>query len=368
MAPKRRNHENRALPKYWRFYKGSYSYRVPPQLRHLHGGKTEISLGQSLSGAYQKFALLYQTEECITLMRSLFDRYAAEVVPDKAQSTQKSNYRSLTRLRDAIGDNLVNAVTSQAIYTYRDKCGRKYSKKYANLDLEVLSHCFTKAIEWGVIHHHPMTNKKVVKFSLKGRDRYVEDWELEEWCRVASPFLLAYAGLKGVTGLRKQDMLTIRLKDISETELTSVNLKTGKTIRFPLYDTNGEPTTVKLALDDVQDYYRSQRKHKRAVVMSQYLFHNRKGECYWSFEKATCSGFDSIWQRHMKKALSETQLEEKFTDHDLRTKVASDLDTDQQASDLMAHSSLQVTRKHYRLKGQKAVPASGFNLHKKKSK
>lgn len=181
----------------------------------------------------------------------------------------------------------------------------------------------------------------------------MEDWELEEWCKVASPFLLAYATLKGVTGMRNQDMLTIRLKDISETELT---IKTGKTIRFPLYDADGEPTTVQLALEDVRDYYRSQRKHKRAVVMSQYLFHNRKGECYWNFEKATCSGFDSIWQRHMKKALTDTQLQESFTDHDLSTKVASDLDSDQEASALLAHSSLQITRKHYRLRGQKVVP------------
>ena len=57
-----------------------------------------------------------------------------------------------------------------------------------------------------------------------------------------------------MTGLRKQDMLAIRLEHLSEIELTSVNLKTGKTIRFPLYGTDGEPKSVKLALDDVQDY------------------------------------------------------------------------------------------------------------------
>tara|TARA_R110001599_G_C12267100_1_gene660955 strand:- start:161 stop:1162 length:1002 start_codon:yes stop_codon:yes gene_type:complete len=333
-------------------------------MRHLHGGKTEISLGQSLSAAYQKYGTLHQTEECITMMRELFDRYTAEIVPEKALSTQKSNHRSLGRLRGALGNNLVNTVTPQGIYSYRDKCGRKHSKKYANLDLEVLSHCFSKAIEWGVTNAHPMTGKKVSKFSLEGRDRYVQDWELEEWCRTAPPFLLAYISLKGVTGLRKQDMLTIRLSDISETELTSTNIKTGKKIRFPLYTDDG-PSTVKLALDLVLDYYRSQRKHKRAVVLSQYLFHNRKGECYWSAKKETCSGFDSIWQRAMKKALAETQLEERFTDHDLRTKVASDLDTDQQASDLMVHSSLQITRKHYRLKGQKVAPAPGFVMPNK---
>lgn len=364
MAPQTRKKTNRALPKYWRLKNGTYMYRVPQHLRHLHNGKTEISLGQTLSKAYATYAGLYQVEECVTLMKELFDRYTAEVVFEKALATQKSNFRSLSRLRSALGDNVITSVTSQAIYKYRDLCGRKHSKKYANLDLEVLSHCFTKAIEWGAIASHPMTDKKVVKFSLEGRDRYVEDWELEEWCKVASPFLLAYAGLKGATGLRKQDMLTIRMRDISDDELTVTSLKTGKTIRFPLW-IDGEPTSVQAALEDIQEYYRGIQQRSRVPKLSQFLFHNRKGECYWNFDKATCSGFDSIWQRYMKKALAETQLEESFTDHDLRTKVASDLDSDQEASALLAHSSLQITRKHYRLRGQKVTPASGFNLPKR---
>jgi integrase len=363
MAPKDRNREHRSLPKYWRKRHNSYTYRVPPQLRHLHDGKKEISLGTSLSGAYAKYASLYQVEECITLMRELFDRYASEIVPEKALATQASNHRSLCRLRDALGDNLVSSVTPEAIYSYQDKCARKHSKKYANLDLEVLSHVFTKAIRWGAIGFHPM-KKNIEKFTLPARDRYVEDWELEEWCKTAPPFLLAYVALKGTTGLRKQDMLTIKKSDISDTELTSKNIKTGKRIRFPLY-TEGKPTTVKVALDLVHDYYRSIR-NPRVPQMSQFLFHNKKGESYYKPEKLNpCSGFDSIWQRAMKKALAQTELPQSFTDHDLRSKVASDLDTDQQASDLLAHSSLQMTRKHYRLKGQKVDPAPGFKIESK---
>ena len=176
--------------------------------------------------------------------------------------------------------------------------------------------------------------------------------------------MLAYIGLKGVTGLRKQDMLTIKKSDISDTELTSKNIKTGKRIRFPLY-IEGEPTTVKLALDDVQDYYRSTRNPK-VPQMSQFLFHTKKGETYYKPEKLNaCSGFDSVWQRAMKKALAQTGLTASFTDHDLRSKVASDLDTDQEASALLAHSSLQVTRKHYRLRGQKVAPAPGFKIGSK---
>jgi hypothetical protein len=50
----------------------------------------------------------------------------------------------------------------------------------------------------------------------------------------------------------------------------------------------------------------------------------------------------------MKKALEQTRLEERFPEHDLRTKLGSDLDTDLQASELLAHSSRQLTRMHYR--------------------
>lgn len=61
-----------------------------------------------------------------------------------------------------------------------------------------------------------------------------------------------------------------------------------------------------------------------------------------------------------RKALAETALQDSFTEHDLRAKVGSDLATDQMASDLLAHSSTQITRKHYRLRGQQVTPAKGF--------
>lgn len=370
MAPQSRNPSNRALPKYWRLHKGSYSYRVPPHMRHLHGGKTEISLGQSLSAAYQKFATLYQTEENITLMRELFDRYRMEVVTEyESANTRDSKNRSLDRLRAAMGDNLVSTANSQAIYIYKNHIGKTRSKTIANRDLECLSHVFTMAIEWGAMKGHPMTGKQVTKFSLTGRDRYVEDWELDEWAKVANPFLVVYAKLKGVTGLRQQDLLTLERKNITDTHLVSVNIKTGKKLRFPLYNQEGEPTTVRIALDEVDAYYRSQltkklrSRHPQAlppVVSAPWVFYTRKGGCYYDMENRRSPGFKNIWGRSMKKALAETSLTDSFREHDLRAKVASDMDTDIQAQEQLAHSDAAVTRKHYRRKGTVVQPARGF--------
>lgn len=267
-----------------------------------------------------------------------------------------------------MGDNLVTMITPQFVYKYRDHIGRTRSKRRANQDLEVLSHIFTKAIEWGVISEHPMTNKKVVKFPTKGRDRYVEDWELQEWAKVANPFLVVYIVLKGTTGLRQQDLLTIRNRDITGTELTSVNIKTGKKLRFPLFTAAGAPTTVKLALDAVAAYYHADRvrrsKGTRLLppVVSPWLFHTKKGNGYYNFEASRPSGFRSIWQRSMTKALKETSLEERFTEHDLRAKVGSDVESDIDAQKLLAHSNAATTRKHYRRKGATMTPARGFSL------
>lgn len=368
MAPKTRAKENRSLPKYWRLKNGSYSYRVPPHLRLLHGGKGEISLGQSLHEAYRRYADLFQVEDDITMMQELFDRYRLNVVPEHASAnTRKSKSLSLDRLRAALGENPIAVMRPQVIYQYRDHIGRSRSKKQANLDLEVLSHCFTKAIEWGLTSDHPMTNKRVVKFSLPGRDRYVEDWELQEWASVANAFLVAYVVLKGATGLRQQDLLRLQKKDITNAELSSVSLKTGKKMRFPIYTQDGMPTTVRQALDVVEAHYAEQNSSRRHPIISPWLFHNRKGECYYDLEKRSASGFQSVWQRSMKKALEETQLAQRFTEHDLRAKVGSDLDTDLQASELLAHSSAQLTRKYYRRKGQTVTPAPGFRIQGSKA-
>lgn len=357
MAVNQRTKANSRLPKYWRFKHGTYSYRVPPHLRAMHGGKGEISLGQNLADAYRKFAGLHEAPGALRYMHELFDRYRLEVVTEHASAnTRKAKNTCLDRLRAAMGDNLISVIVPQVIYQYRDHIGKTRSKKQANLDLEVLSHCFTKAIEWGAAASHPMTGKKVVKFSLAGRDRYVEDAELQAWATVANPFLVVYVVLKGVTGLRQQDLLTIRHADISATHLTSVNLKTKKKLRFPLWFADDVPTTVKIALDAVAQYYAAQ------PVASEWLFHTRTGACYYNVEKGQASGFASVWQRSMKKALATSGLNESFTEHDLRAKASSDLDSDMDAQKLLAHANAATTRKHYRRKGTLVQPAGGFTL------
>ncbi len=377
MAPKKRNPKNRSLPKYWRIKVVKeityYTYRPPPHMREFSGGKAEISLGRSLAGAYKKFSEIYGKDECVVTLGNMLDRYMMEVVPEyESENTRDSKFRSIVRLRASMGESLLTSVDATVIKKYKKRIGDTRSHTIANRDLECLSHMFSVALEWGILTHHPMLNKQVTKYSLDGRDRYVEDWEVHEWAKVANPFLVAYARLKGATGLRQQDLLTLEKKNITDTELVVRPLKTKKkqkVLRFPLFDDQGRPTTVKKALDNIDAYYKEKVTKKLGsrhpqrlppVLNSRWVFTTRTGGSYYNMEKRRAPGFKNIWQRSMRKALELTDLQEKFTEHDLRGKVGSDFKTDGEAQAQLGHSDTKTTQKHYRRRGSVVQAAKGF--------
>lgn len=74
-------------------------------------------------------------------------------------------------------------------------------------------------------------------------------------------------------------------------------------------------------------------------------------------EDKIANGFDSIWRRFMDKALKETKLTERFTEHDLRAKVASDLESEH-ARQLLGHSNIEFTERVYRRKAEIIKPCT----------
>ncbi len=215
-----------------------------------------------------------------------------------------------------------------------------------------------------------MTNKKVVKFTLEARSRYVEDWELQCFLSVASPLVVHYCRLKGLTGLDKGDMLSIRTAGIGDDRLTvkarkkNVSKNKGKVSRdryFPYEDEHGNSTGISEAINAIMSM-------KRRPHITSHLFcttHGKDRGRPYIQEDGTTSGFDSIWSRSMKKALEKTDLKASFTEHDLRAKVSSDIETDEEAQRQLDHANPSMTRKSYRRKALKMPVAKGFNTDEK---
>jgi len=343
MAPLPRRSENKALPSGWRQKHGAYYYRPPVQLRELWDGKTEFRLGTTLSEAYRTWANRLEIYADAKTMGELLDRYACEVIPLKAPKSQESNNISIRKLRAVFGHMPIETVKPKHIYHYRDLRGLQ-GKSAANRDIEVLSHAFTKAIEWGLCEDHPVKGK-VRKLSTPPRKRYIEDWEIQEALTVASPFISAYIRLKLLTGMRRGDLLSIKISDLKENGIHLTPRKTANsTGKRMIIEWSSE---LREAIDDI--------KKLRRKIFSIWLFHTNMGQPYIK-ENGFADGFSSIWQRFMAKVLAKTQVTERFTEHDLRAKVASDTDGEH-ARQLLGHATSQITEKVYRRKPEIIRPA-----------
>jgi integrase len=99
------------------------------------------------------------------------------------------------------------------IYRYVDK---RSAKVAAHREIEVLSHAFTKAVEWGHIDRHPFKGEVRLRAETP-RDRHIEDWEIVECLALDSRrktgsvlAIQAYIRIKLMTGMARGDLLLLQ--------------------------------------------------------------------------------------------------------------------------------------------------------------
>lgn len=340
--PRQRKPENRGLPARWQFAHGAYYYRVPRGLEAHWEGKRRFRLGATLGEAHRAFSERVDRSGLVRSVGDLLDRYVNDVVPTKAPKTAYDNRNAIVRLREAFSMFRLDELAPHHVYRYVDLRGKATAAKR---EIEVLSHAFTKAVEWGIINRHPFKGEVRLK-GAKPRDRYVEDWEIVECLNVPAmrkrgsvSALRAYIVLKLLTGLRRGDMLRLRVADCREDGIHVTTSKTGKRV---IYEWTPER---RAAVESA--------KESRPVDISPYLFCNAKGESYLNEKTGTASGFNSMWQNFMARVLKETKVTDRFTEHDLRAKCASDAESLEKARALLAHVDTKMTLRVYRRKPER---------------
>lgn len=346
--PPKRNKENDGLPTRWKLVHNAYYYRVPPGLESMWDGKKMFRLGKTLPEAYKVWAERIANPERVRTIGALLDRYLLEVVPTKAVTSQATNKYFIAALRKAFGNAPLEAIKPQHIYQYVDKRTKKTS---AHREIEILSHAFTKAVQWGYIDRHPFKGEVRLEGEAP-RDRYVEDWELVEALamktehKAASVIVIqAYLRIKLLTGLRRGDMLRLTMANLLE---DGIHVTPGKT----------EKSSGKRIIIGWSDELRAAVEDAKAVrpVLSPFLFCNRKGQGYMKEEDGTANGWDSNWQRFMDRVLAHTKVEQRFTEHDIRAKCGSDAETLAHARTLLAHADSRTTERIYRRKPERVKP------------
>ncbi len=358
--PKIRRSENKGLPERWRIKHGAYFYRVPPGLEKLWDNKKEFRLGSSLVEAYREWSRrLGETDRKETLSQ-LFDRYLLEVTPTKAAASQTQDALQAVALRKVFGSTRINDLTPQDVYRYVDQRSKKSVNEngktvggptVARQEKAFLSAACTKAVKWGYVENHPFKGEVVLEGETP-RDRYVEDWEIVEFLSLGSrrkkgsvKVIHAYTKLKLLTGMAKSDLLRIEMGHLKDDGIHNQRHKTKKsTGKRTIYEWTD-------ALREAVDEAKASRP-----VLSSFLFCTKRGRGYFDEKTGKASGWDSMWQRYMDRVLHETKVTERFTEHDLRAKCASDAKSAEHASKLLAHADIKTTNRIYRRKPERVQP------------
>lgn len=349
--PRKRLPENQGLPARWRRYHGAYYYLVPPGLEAKWDDKKQFRLGTTLPEAHRTWALRLDIFADAKNIGQLLDRYALEIVPTKAPKTQRDNLAAIKRLKEVFGEMHIRDFKPIHAYRYRDKRGKK-TPTAANRELEVLSHAFTKSIEWGFREDHPMTGNKYRKLPTTPRTRYVEDWEIVEVLSLKSRrkkgsihMVRAYIKTKLLTGQRRGDLLRLKTNDLKEDGIYITPRKTAKSTGKKII-IEWTPA-LRAAIDEALA--------ARPVHISPWVFCTKRGECYIAAD-STASSWDSLWQRFMERVLKETKVKIRFTEHDLRAKCASDAQSLEHAQALLTHADSATTKRIYRRRPERVKP------------
>ena len=353
---RKRFKENIGLPARWRRYHGAYYYQVPHGLEYRWDGRKQYRLGTTLGDAASEWAKRIRTAEHPALyIGELLERYAIEVIPTKAPATQRGDIRALVNLRVVFGDMRLDALEPTHIYQYvAGRLNKQGQNSHATgvFETRVLKHAFTKAVEWGFIRRHPFKGEVRLK-GIKPRTRYIEDWEVREALALVPKrrkdsvlMLQAYIRLKMLIGIRRGDMLRLRISEITD---AGIIVRPHKTANGSGLVRIFEWT---MALREAVDMALA----ARPIDIAPWLFCTRRGEGYFDEQAGQAAGWDSIWQRFMTRLLAETKITHRFTEHDLRAKCGSDAETLERARQLLGHADAQITERVYRRKPEVIRP------------
>jgi integrase len=345
--PKARLSENKKLPARWVLKHGAYYYRPAPEAKPQWENKSFFRLGETLQEAYRTFAERTTIErQDIFRVSDLLIRYSQEEVPKKSPANQVTLKKYCAELAKVFKDFLLDEVTPREIYQYVDQ---KENTVTSHRQIEVLSHAFTKAVQWGLIDRHPFKGQVRLE-GHAARDRYVTDDEILALLamkptkaeRGTTKFLQAYIRFKLLVGQRQQDILLLKRSDMGKDGIFFFPRKTQK-------------SSAKKVLIEWNEGLAAAVAEVEALrgTKSEWLFCTEKGACYYNEAEGRATSFKNMWRKFIDRAVTEGVIKERFTEHDLRAKAGSDAESLQAASELLGHANTATTKRVYRRSVQK---------------
>lgn len=326
----RRKKKSHDLPRHMTFKHNSYYFRHPES-------KKWINLGKERAKAFLQYVSM-TSPSAIVYLCDLINAYLIEVTPSKATDSQRNDKQSAAKLIEAFQSFTVEDVEPHHIYAYMDK-RKETSAHWANKDRSFLLQCFKLAIKKGLINNNPC--KQVSTISIKPRKRLIKKAEFDNFKSISSDFIKNMADFAYSTKLRRGEILTIKISDITEDGILAHDHKNDKDYIIEWTD------SLRAIVSRIKAYNANNR------ISSLYLFSTKTGQPY------SGTGFASIWRRAMDKALEKGLVTERFTFHDIRAMsitYTAEKHGLQAASESAGHADTKITKRVYIRGAQKRKP------------
>jgi integrase len=314
--------KNSGLPPRVYLKNGAYRYMVPDHQR-AKLGTSWYRLGTNKMELWTAYSKLQADLNNDGGMMALFDRYARDVIPGKAPRTQKDNLAEMKNLRAVFGKMEPEQIQLSMAYEYLDHRG-KTSRTQANHEMALLRHVFSYAVRWGRLQLNPLQGMH--KLSVPIRDRTPTPEEINAVRKHADPLINLWLQFKQQTGLRQADLLNIKIADFMPDGIKVKPNKNAKNGRVNWSDDLRKTVDEILAMQKVQGMT---------------LFCDARGK------PIHMRVIQSRFSKAVKAAMAAGELEESFTENDVRSSFATKSDElGHDATKQLLHKSPNA-KKHY---------------------
>ncbi len=302
-------------------------------------GKPDTPLGTDYAEAIEKWAELYEHKPRVKgRLQEAIDKWKLECLPVYTNESTKRDYlRQVDQLGKVLGNMAWDEITLPILREYLDrrvtrkKNGTGLAKTQGNREMSVLSIVWGKARLWGMTRlPWPAQGVKGWKHGEQAREFEVTDALFDAVYEVADQMLKDCMDIATATGMRLTDCRNVRLPVGDVLSLKAS--KTGKAANFDLSMSKVFPGLL---------------ARRRGLSASHVMLLSTADGF-----PVTASALRGAWDRARELAAAKNpalagQINKMYL-RDMR-KRASDLADDMQgASELLQHSSMAVTAKHYR--------------------
>lgn len=181
-------------------------------------------------------------KETQVTFNELADRYEENFKTQKAFNRSKRYLLNL--VKEHFGDKRLSQITYLDLETYRNlrkatptKGGKTRSDAAVNREMALLSHMFTKAVEWGFLETSPFKKGKRLMFKENNhRLRFLTDTEIEALLKACSPHLRPIVEVALLTGMRRGELLGLKWEQVRNGFIYLTETKGGKARQIPVND------------------------------------------------------------------------------------------------------------------------------------